>query len=202
MGPPRGEAGGRGCPSTAGAPVPPPSLQTVVTRHCGGSPKAWHLEGPAPRDPQAGLRLAHAHPNSTGSKAASGCVSAPPGHCPRRAHTYHTHTHTQRALGHVTGCITRGHHHNWTRDFRRRRLLPLALRLRRSAQGLALGPPAEGVRRGSLLQGDTRVPGAGSVASTGACDSAEETVLRKAELCLKPEPTGTLSKRDALKCVQ
>lgn len=46
---------------------------------------------------------------------------------------------------------------------------------------------------GSFLQGGTRVPGVGSVASTGACNSAEETVLRKAEAVPKIRADGKRS---------
>lgn len=180
-----------GLPQHSRGPLAAPFTADSGRQGLRGSPRARCLEGPAPRDPQAGLCLAHAPANSTGSRAGPGCPSQHLPDTPRRARTHHTRAHrTPRALGHVTGRIARGHHHNWTRDFRRRRLLPLALRLRRSAQGLGLGPPADALCRGSFLQGGTRVPGAGSVASTGACDSAEETVLRKAELCLKSEPTG------------
>lgn len=97
VGPPARRGRGEGLHQHSRGPVPPPSLQTAAARDCGGSPRGRRLEGPAPRDPQAGLCLAHAHPNSTGSKAGSGCVSAPPGHCPRRGHTYHTHAHTARS---------------------------------------------------------------------------------------------------------
>lgn len=57
-------------------------------------------------DPQAGLCLAQARPNSSGCKAGSGWVSSLPQHCTRREHR--PHACTQCTLGHVTDCVYQG----------------------------------------------------------------------------------------------
>lgn len=172
-GPPRGEAGGRDCTSTAGAPCRPLHCRQQPPGTAEDRPGAGASRAQRPGTPRQDCAWLTPIPTALAPRPGQ-AASQPLPDTARGVCTHTTHMRTQRALGHVTGCITRGHHHNWTRDF-----------------CLCLWPSVcGGLHRGSFLQGGTRVPGAGSVASTGVCDSAEETVLRKAELCLKSEPTG------------
>lgn len=69
------------------------------------------------------------------------------------------------------------------RGLQSRRPRPLALHLRRSTQGLGLGPAGRRRPLGVLPvhAGGTREPGADGTVGTRACDSAEETVERNAK---------------------